>query len=39
MMGADIYTYIILIFILTFVMGGFITMFNKMDEDDYNDDE
>ena len=34
MIGADIYTYIILIFIFAFVMGGFITMFGNRDKDD-----
>lgn len=34
MIGADIYTYIILIFIFTFVMGGFIMMFDKRDKYD-----
>ena len=36
MIVADIYTYIVLIFIFTFVMGGFIMMFDKRDN---NDDE
>ena len=36
MIGADIYAYIVLIFIFTFVMGGFIMMFDKRDK---NDDE
>lgn len=34
MIGADIYTYIILIFIFALVMGGFITMIDKRDDDD-----
>ena len=34
MIGADIYTYVVLIFIFTFVMGGFIMMFDKRDNDD-----
>lgn len=34
MIGADIYTYIVLIFIFAFVMGGFIMMFDKRDKDD-----
>lgn len=34
MIGADIYTYITLIFIFAFVMGGFITMIDKRDDDD-----
>ena len=34
MIGADIYTYIVLIFIFTFVMGGFIMMFDKRGDDD-----
>ena len=34
MIGADIYAYIILIFIFTFVMGGFIMMLDKRDRDD-----
>lgn len=33
MIGADIYTYIILIFIFALVMGGFITMFGNRDND------
>ena len=36
MIGTDIYTYIVLIFIFTFVMGGFIMMLDKRDK---NDDE
>ena len=34
MIGADIYTYIVLIFIFAFVMGGFIMMFDKRDKND-----
>lgn len=34
MIGADIYAYIVLIFIFVFVMGGFIMMFDKRDRDD-----
>lgn len=34
MMGADVYTYIILMFIFTFVIGGFITMLDKRGDDD-----
>ena len=34
MIGANIYTYIVLIFIFTFVMGGFIMMLDKRDNDD-----
>lgn len=34
MMGADIYTYIILIFIFALVMGGFIMMSDKRGDDD-----
>lgn len=34
MIGANIYTYIVLIFIFAFVMGGFITMFDKRDKND-----
>ena len=34
MIGANIYTYIVLIFIFAFVMGGFITMLDKRDNDD-----
>lgn len=34
MIVADIYTYIVLIFIFTFVMGGFIMMLDKRDRDD-----
>ena len=34
MIGADIYTYIVLIFIFTFVIGGFIMMFDKRGNDD-----
>ena len=37
MIVADIYTYIILIFIFAFVMGGFITMFGNRDND--NDEQ
>lgn len=33
MIGADIYAYIVLIFIFAFVMGGFITMFSNRDND------
>lgn len=36
MIGADIYTYIVLIFIFALVMGGFIMMLDKRDN---NDDE
>lgn len=34
MIGANIYTYIILIFIFALVMGGFIMMLDKRDKDD-----
>lgn len=34
MIVVDIYTYIVLIFIFAFVMGGFIMMFDKRDKDD-----
>ena len=34
MIGADIYTYIVLIFIFALVMGGFIMMLDKRDKDD-----
>ena len=34
MIGTNIYTYIVLIFIFVFVMGGFIMMFDKRDRDD-----
>ena len=34
MIGANIYTYIVLIFIFALVMGGFITMFGNRDKDD-----
>lgn len=34
MIGADVYTYIILMFIFTFVIGGFITMLYNRDNDD-----
>lgn len=34
MIVANIYTYIVLIFIFAFVMGGFIMMFDKRDDDD-----
>ena len=34
MIGADIYTYIVLIFIFALVMGGFIMMLDKRDRDD-----
>ena len=34
MIGADIYAYIVLIFIFTFVLGGFIMMFDKSNKDD-----
>lgn len=34
MIGTDIYAYIVLIFIFTFVMGGFIMMLDKRDNDD-----
>ena len=34
MIGADIYTYIVLIFIFAFVMGGFITMYDNRGDDD-----
>ena len=37
MIGANIYTYIILIFIFAFVMGGFITIFGNRDND--NDEQ
>lgn len=33
MIGADIYTYIVLIFIFAFVMGGYIMILNKRDND------
>ena len=36
MIGANIYTYIVLIFIFAFVIGGFIMMLDKRDK---NDDE
>lgn len=36
MIGANIYAYIILIFIFAFVIGGFIMMLDKSDK---NDDE
>ena len=36
MIGTNIYTYIVLIFIFAFVMGGFIMMLDKRDK---NDDE
>lgn len=34
MIVADIYTYIVLIFIFALVMGGFITMIDKRGNDD-----
>ena len=34
MIGANIYTYIVLIFIFALVMGGFIMMLDKRDKDD-----
>ena len=34
MIEADIYTYIVLIFIFTLVMGGYIMIFDKRDNDD-----
>lgn len=34
MIVADIYTYIVLIFIFALVMGGFIMMLDKRDKDD-----
>lgn len=34
MIVADIYTYIVLIFIFVLVMGGFIMMLDKRDKDD-----
>ena len=34
MIGVDIYTYIVLIFIFAFVMGGFIMMLDKRGDDD-----
>lgn len=34
MIGANIYAYIVLIFIFAFVMGGFIMMFDKRDNHD-----
>ena len=34
MIVADIYTYIVLIFIFAFVMGGFIIMLDKRGDDD-----
>ena len=34
MIVADIYAYIILIFIFAFVIGGFIMMLDKRDKDD-----
>ena len=37
MIGTNIYTYIVLIFIFTFVMGGFIMML--LDKRDKNDDK
>ena len=37
MIVANIYTYIVLIFIFAFVMGGFITMFDNRDND--NDEQ
>ena len=37
MIGADIYAYIVLIFIFAFVMGGFIMML--LDKRDKNDDK
>ena len=37
MIGANIYAYIVLIFIFAFVMGGFIMMLDKRDND--NDEQ
>lgn len=37
MIGADIYTYIVLIFIFAFVMGGYIMILNKRDK--YDDEQ
>ena len=34
MIGANIYTYIVLIFIFALVMGGFIIMLDKRGDDD-----
>ena len=34
MIGAEIYTHIVLIFIFAFVMGGFIIMLDKRGDDD-----
>ena len=34
MIGTNIYTYIVLIFIFAFVMGGFIMMLDKRDNND-----
>ena len=34
MIGANIYTYIVLIFIFAFVMGGFIMILDKRNNDD-----
>ena len=34
MIGADIYAYVVLIFIFALVMGGFIIMFGNRDNDD-----
>ena len=34
MIGANIYTYIVLIFIFALVMGGFIMMLDKRDNND-----
>lgn len=34
MIGTNIYTYIVLIFIFALVMGGFIMMLDKRDKDD-----
>ena len=34
MIGANIYTYIVLIFIFALVMGGFIMMLDKRNKDD-----
>lgn len=34
MIGANIYAYIVLIFIFAFVMGGFIMMLDKRNKDD-----
>jgi len=34
MIGANIYTYIVLIFIFAFFMGGFIMMLDKRDKND-----